>query len=112
MSVLGHPQETSNRYIYVYSVATTQNEILTSLERETGAKWKVDSTTTQEQVSEARKKLGAGDFSGAFALVRGTAFSDTPGLRADYTTEADVANDLLGLTTETVRDTVGRVTAE
>ncbi|KAE8383634.1 hypothetical protein BDV26DRAFT_93810 [Aspergillus bertholletiae] len=109
VSVLQHPQETSNKYLYIASVEATQNEILAALEEATGTKWPVKATTTEEQVDEGFKKLGAGDFSGALHLVRATCFGNTPGLQANYAKELVLANDLLGLKLESVRDTVKRV---
>ncbi|KAK7428250.1 hypothetical protein QQZ08_005147, partial [Neonectria magnoliae] len=109
VSVLEHPQETNNRYLYIYSVATSQSEILAALEEVSGAKWTRNATTTEEQVSEARKKLSAGDFKGALILVRATAFGNISGLRSDYTKEENLANEVLGLETETVQDVVKRV---
>jgi hypothetical protein len=107
--VLEHPKETSNRYLHVYSVETSQNEILTALEKSTAAKWTVSSTTTDEQVTEGRNKLGAGDFSGAFNLVRATVYGNTAGLRSDYTKVEGLANNILGLKTESVQETTDRV---
>lgn len=109
MSVLEHPQETSNRYLYVYSVETTQNEILKSLEKATGAKWLVHATSTDQEVAEAYEKLGAGDFSGGFTLVRATNFGNTDGLRLNYAKEENLANGILGLEVESVDETVKRV---
>lgn len=109
ISVLEHPRETSNQYLYVASVETTQNEIVTALEKVTGARWTIKSTTTDEQVSAAIEKLTAGDFSGAFALVRATCFGNTPGLCANYLKEQKLANDMLGLEMESVEDTIRRV---
>ena len=71
-----------------------------------GAKWTVNPTTTEEQVSGAAKKLGVGDFSGAFALVRAISFGNTPGLRANYAKDKSLANGMLGLKLDTVQDTV------
>lgn len=110
--MLQHPQGTSNKFLYVASVETTQNNILAALEKETGAKWTVNSTTTEEQVGGAVKKLGAGDFSGAFALVRATGFGNTPGLRANYAKDKTLANGMLGLKLDTVQDTVKRLVAK
>ncbi|KAJ5594300.1 uncharacterized protein N7459_000508 [Penicillium hispanicum] len=109
ISVLEHPQETSNRYLYVASVETTQQDILVALENATGAKWTVNETTTDSQVEEGQKKLQAGDFGGALILVRATVFSNTPGLRANYIKEEQFANSLLGLKIESIEDTVKRV---
>lgn len=112
VSVLQHPQETSNQYLYIASVETTQQEVLAALEETTGSKWTVVPTTTDAQVSEAVKKLTAGDFSGAFALVRASVFGNTAGLRANYAKEEKLANELLGLKLESVSDTVKRVVKE
>ncbi|KAL4732169.1 hypothetical protein ACLX1H_001177 [Fusarium chlamydosporum] len=49
VSVMEHPEETRNRYLHVYSVVTTQNEILHSLEEATGEDWAVDKTTTDAE---------------------------------------------------------------
>ena len=51
-SVLQHPQETSNRYLYIASLETAQNEILAVLEEATGTEWSVKATTTEEQVAQ------------------------------------------------------------
>ncbi|KAJ5668267.1 uncharacterized protein N7477_006837 [Penicillium maclennaniae] len=109
ISVLENPQATSNQYLYVASVETTQNEIVKTLEQVTGARWTIKSTTTNEQVSAAVEKLTAGDFSGALALVPATCFGNTPGLCANYVKEQKLANDMLGLEMESVQDTIMRV---
>ncbi|KAJ5114755.1 NmrA-like family protein [Penicillium alfredii] len=109
VSVLQHPQETSNKYLYVASVETTQKEILATLEEATGAKWTVKETTTDAEVSGGFKKLGAGDFSGAFALVRATGFGNTPGLHANYAKDESLANAVLGLSLESIQETIKRV---
>jgi hypothetical protein len=109
VSVLENPRETSNQYLYVASVETTQREIVTALEKVTGARWTIKDTTTDEQVSAAIKKLTAGDFSGAFTLVRATCFGNTPGLRANYVQEEKLANGMLGLEMESVMDTIKRL---
>jgi hypothetical protein len=72
----------------------------------------VTDTTTNAEVSEGVKKLGAGDFSGAIILVRGTSYADIPGLRANYATDEKLANSLLGLKPESVKETVKRVLAK
>ena len=107
--MLEHPQETSNKYLFVASVETTQREIIAALEKVTGAKWTTQDTTTDEQVSAAVKKLTAGDFSGALALVRATCFGNTPGLHASYLQDENFANELLGLEMESVEDTINRL---
>ncbi|CEI62538.1 hypothetical protein FVEN_g5080 [Fusarium venenatum] len=109
ISTLQHPEETRNRYLYVYSVVTTQNEILNSLEQATGEKWNVERTTTDAEVTEARKRLGAGDFSGGFILVHATTYGNTHGLRANYAEEESSGNRVLGLGTDSVDEIVRKM---
>ncbi|KAL1969783.1 hypothetical protein VTN77DRAFT_7292 [Rasamsonia byssochlamydoides] len=109
VSVLQQPSETANQYFYVASVVTSQEGILNALEEATATKWTVSYTSTEAQVSEARKRIGKGDSSAAYALVRATTFGNLDGLRADYTKEENLANDLLGLKLESVQETVQRV---
>lgn len=109
VSVLQNPEQTKNKYLHVASVETTQLEILVALEEATGSKWTVRETTTEAQLSKAGVKLTAGDFEGAFILVRATVFGDSPGLNSNYVKDIELANDILGLKLETVEETVRRV---
>ncbi|RAO73177.1 uncharacterized protein BHQ10_009189 [Talaromyces amestolkiae] len=109
VSVLKHPQETANKYLYVTSVEVTQNEILRALKEETDSKWKVIHTTSDAQKKEAFKRLSNGDFSGGLILVRGTSYANDPALHANYATDEKLSNDLLGLEPESVKQTIKRV---
>ncbi|KAL2867810.1 aromatic alcohol reductase [Aspergillus lucknowensis] len=109
VSVLQRPQATANQYLYISSVETSQNEILAALEQATSPSWTVTRTTTDAEVSEGTRKLGEGDFSGALALVRATSFGDLSGLGANYAKDRVLANELLGLKGESIRETVERV---
>lgn len=79
------------------------------MEEATSSKWTVTDTSTDCEISEAVKKLGVGDFSGAFTLVRGTSYTNTPGLRANYAKDEKLANGLLGLMKQSVKDSVIQV---
>ncbi|KAH9217034.1 NmrA-like family protein [Leptodontidium sp. 2 PMI_412] len=109
LAVLDRPEQTVNKNIYVASFETSQKEILAALEEATGDKWTVTDTTTTREVAEASEKLGKGDFSGAFTLVRATSFANIPGLRANYGRDEDLSNELLGLKFGSVKETVSRV---
>lgn len=111
-SVLVHPRETRNQFLFIASVETTQKDILAALEEESGVKWTVDETTTNIQVTEAVKRLSVGDFNGAFSLVRATVFGNTLGLHSNYAKEEKLANNTLGLQLESVNDVVKRVLNE
>ncbi|KAL7953615.1 NAD(P)-binding protein [Trichoderma compactum] len=108
-SVLKKPEETSNKYLFVSSVETTQNETLAALEEATNTKWTINTTTTEEQVNDAFQKLTSGDLNGAFALVRATSYRNTPGLKSNYAQDETLSNDLLGLKASSVAETVKRV---
>ncbi|KAJ5680895.1 hypothetical protein N7536_012034 [Penicillium majusculum] len=108
-SALVHPDETRNQFLFIASVETTQKDILAALEEESGVKWTVNETTTDIQVTVAVKKLAAGDFSGAFSLVRATVYGNTPSLHSNYAKEEKLGNNVLGLQFETVSDVVKRV---
>ncbi|KAL4783600.1 hypothetical protein BJX76DRAFT_368344 [Aspergillus varians] len=112
VSVLKHPQATANQYLYISSLETTQKEILAALEDATSSSWTVQKTTTVAEVSEANKKLQAGDFGGALALVRATIYGDVPGLASNYAKDRVLANSVLGLTKESVQETIQRVVGE
>ncbi|KAJ5210789.1 hypothetical protein N7491_010599 [Penicillium cf. griseofulvum] len=112
VSLLLHPHETRNQFLFIASIETTQKDILAALEKESGVKWTVNETTTNIQVNEAVNKLAAGDFNGAFALVRATVFGNIAGLHSNYAKEEKLANNVLGLHLETVSDVVKRVFKE
>lgn len=109
VSVLKHPQETINKYLYISSVEVSQQEILQTLEAVTASKWKVINTTSDAQTTEAFKRLRDGDFSGGLILVRATSYANDPTLHANYATDEELANDLLGLKPESVKQTIKRV---
>lgn len=112
VSVLRRPQATANQYLYISSVETSQKEILVALKNSTSSSWTVQNTTTAAEVSEATKKLQAGDFSGALALVRATIYGNIPGLRSNYAKERVLANGLLELKEESVQKTIQRVVSQ
>jgi hypothetical protein len=66
VAVLEHPEATANKNLYVTSVQTSQNDILSALEKTTGSKWTVTKATTEKEISERVEKLGKGDFTGPF----------------------------------------------
>lgn len=107
--LLRNPQEVQNRFIYVYSVATSQNEILSNLETATGANWDTHHVKWEDEIPAGRKKLEQGDQSGGFPLVLSQFYQS--GMGADYTNDVEAANALLELPTETVQEIVRKVLA-
>jgi len=113
VSILEHPTETANNYVYVSSVVPTQNEILHALEKSTSTKWTVTHTTSKEQVDGGVEALKNGNFAGAFSLVKASSWGNLPGLNVHFETDEKerLLNDVLGVKTETVQETVERVLA-
>lgn len=111
VGILAHPQETANKYLYVASVTTSQKEILESLEKQGGSQWSKTYVETEPTVASAKEKAGSGDMGAIFALVQASAFGNVPGIRANYELEEQLANDLLGLRSTNVEETIKNVLA-
>lgn len=86
----------ANRYIYVASFYTSQNEILASLEKATGNKWKTEHTTSAAELKKGQELLAKGDFSGFAPAICGVQYSGEDW--ADYGKKPyELWNDELGL---------------
>ena len=90
-------------------MATSQNEILASLEAETNSKWDTEHIKWEDEIPAARKKLEQGDPSGGVPLVLSYFYRE--GMGADYTTDVEAANALLEIPTETVTEIVRKALA-
>ncbi|EWC47841.1 hypothetical protein DRE_02723 [Drechslerella stenobrocha 248] len=111
VGVLSHPAETANKYVYVGSFTTTQNEILALLQSATGGDWTVERTTSGEKVDSGKANVVKRRDSAAIRpLVTAAMYHERGG--SDYEKEVGLSNDLLGLKVEetlekVVRDIVG-----
>lgn len=106
-SVLQHPAETANRYIYVQTAMGTQNDLLAALEKSTGKKWTVNKVSSAEARKEGGEKLSKGDMSGIVPSITGGIYSGEKGTNYDETRGLD--NDLLGLKQEPLEEVVDKV---
>lgn len=95
-----HPEETENKFIFIYSISTTQNEVLSVLEKVTRGKLQVENQKMEDIVRDGEDKLRRGDRSGAVALILSTMFQEGRG--SDFTKCTDTANGLLGLPEESL----------
>lgn len=93
--MLHNPEKVKNQYVYINSYLVTANEILASLEKATGEKWKVTEASTEKLGKQGGEKLGRGDYSGIGDLIVSVIFSDDP--RLDYAKQRGLHNDDLGL---------------
>jgi hypothetical protein len=106
--VLKHPEETANKYIQVASFVTTQNEVLSLLEEETGTKWTVEKKNTADNQKLADEKLAKGDYSAFGDYLKVVLFGDGRGASPK---ESELANKELGLPKEDLRATIKAVLA-
>jgi hypothetical protein len=97
VSILKHPAEAANKYLYVATVTTTQQAILKSLNAQTGAAWTVTNVQTDKQIAEGRALIAEGNFLGMYNLVKALFWGKCEGIRADYASEVKLGNSLLGV---------------
>ena len=90
-----NPEKVKNQYVYINSYLVTANEILASLEKATGDKWKVTEASTEKLGKQGGEKLSRGDYSGIGDLIVSVIFSDDE--RLDYAKQRGLHNDKLGL---------------
>lgn len=107
-SVLKHPEETANKYLQVASFVTTQNQVLSILEEETGTKWTVEKKNTADSQKLADEKLAKGDYSAFGDYLKVILFGDGKGTSPK---ESELANKELGLPKEDLLETVKAVLA-
>jgi hypothetical protein len=106
VAVLSKPEKTANQFIYIDSFTATQNEILAELEKATGEKWKVTESTTEEAKAEGQALFAKGDYSGLLLLLKAIFLGE--GYGSDFTKDAVLGNEGLGLPNQ---DLVSTVTA-
>ena len=110
MECLRHPAETANKFVYVSSIATTQNEIVAALEKAQGVTYEKSSKSSEARLQEAREALSKGDFSGAVNTVKTVCVGNVPGTNQHFeTTEKDrLFNDVLNIPRTSLEETVQR----
>jgi hypothetical protein len=109
VSILRHPSETANQYLYVSTITVSQNAILKSLQEQTEEKWTVEQVSTEGQVASGRRKVSEGDFTGMFALVQASGWGTVAGIRANYAVEEKLSNSLLEITGGSLDETIKSV---
>lgn len=104
MAVLSNPTTTANQYLYIDSFTASQNEILAELESATGEKWTVTESTTEAAVTEGQALFDKGDFAGLLLLLKANFLGE--GYGSDYTKDAKLSNEFLGLPNQDLASTV------
>lgn len=92
VSTLQRPAEAANKYLYIESANTTQNEILAELQKAMGKTWDLKNTTTETQVKSGKELMVKGDFSSMFALVLTTTYGELDGLDANFAKDESLEN--------------------
>ncbi|MCJ1462475.1 hypothetical protein MMC07_001077 [Pseudocyphellaria aurata] len=64
------PEKTANKYLYVGSFTISQNELLASFEKATGAQWEVTHLDAEIEKEIAVEKKSQGDYGGFVSLQR------------------------------------------
>ncbi|EXJ89938.1 hypothetical protein A1O3_03005 [Capronia epimyces CBS 606.96] len=117
--LLRKPDQVKNQYIHIYSVRTSQNQILAALEAVTAkvteaatttnsqSAWEVERVTMEDEIARGRKMMEDGNRLGAVPLILSYFFR--PGMGPDYSRDVEAANALLDLPTERIEDIVGEV---
>jgi len=110
LGVLRDPAATANKYLYVASVTTSQNEILASLEKATEKTWEVTKASTAAAGLEGGAKLAKGDFTGIRPVLHRLMYGGDAGGNFEETPEG-LANELLKLPKENLDDIIKDVLA-
>lgn len=101
------PEETANRYLFIDSFTVSQNEVLASFEKATGAKWAAEQVDAEEMKKAGLEKLSKGDFSGAMSLIR--YINCVTGHGGNYAEYETTANNLLSLPKESLDEAVAKI---
>lgn len=99
VSVLQKPEETKNRHVYVSSFAITGSQLLKAYEDILGGeKFKVTHASTEELEKNAKERLGKGDQTAVYDLIKVNIWRRGAG--CDYGASKELDNELLGLPKE------------
>lgn len=105
--LLRKPEYVKNRFVYIYSTRTTQNQVLAALESATSCKWDVHKLKWEDEIPAGRKLLKHGNRAGVVPLILSYFFQ--PGMGADFVNDLTPDNALLGLPTQSIQMIVQEV---
>jgi hypothetical protein len=104
-------EDSKNKYIYLASHTTTQNEVIAAAEKATGKTFEITKIDGAQRVAEGKDKLSKGDLLGIRYLIAGVAFSRIEGdALADYR-EFGIFNDKHGIKDVSVEEDVKKLVA-
>jgi hypothetical protein len=103
--------DSENKYVYLASHTTTQNEVVAAAEKATGKKFEITKVDGAQRVAEGKEKLAKGDLGGIRYLIPGVAFSRINGAAlADYR-EFGIFNEKHGIRDVPLEDDILKIAA-
>jgi nucleoside-diphosphate-sugar epimerase len=93
---LKNADATANKQVFLADFITTTRQIIASLEKQTGAKFKVEQKESGPEMKALRAKYDAGDFNATFPILAMTFGADVD-VGYDFENEQEVWNSRLGL---------------
>lgn len=97
VGILKNPLGTSNKYLQVATVITSQLAILQSLQEKSGSNWTAEEVETDKQVAKGREMVTGGDFTGMFILAQAASYGNVEGINM---AEGSTSNSVVGLPEE------------
>ncbi|KAH0494668.1 hypothetical protein TgHK011_008259 [Trichoderma gracile] len=83
-AILKKPEETANKYLSVFSFATTQNEVLKIFEEESGSKFQITHVKGGDLIKAANESVAKGDYPNSLIpYVQYTFLADESGVPVD-----------------------------
>ncbi|KAK6331555.1 hypothetical protein TWF718_002104 [Orbilia javanica] len=111
VGVLQNPGTTENKYVYVGSFTTSQNEILAALEAVSGESWTVEKANSTEKVEAGKEQvLRRRDSTAIRPLITAAMYHERSG--SDFESEIGLSNDTLGLAKEDLTTVIKQVFSE
>lgn len=107
VAVLRRPEATRNRMLFIQSFCVSQNEVLRSLERATGAKWDVEYVESEKFIREKKALADQGNKDAIEDLV-----FVLGAINGNWEQKPDFAMELLGLENEDLDTIVQQVVSE
>lgn len=107
VKVLQNEEIGHNKMLFVQSFCVSQLDVLASLEKATGDKWKVNWLNSEKFIKESKVKADAGDKEAVEDLVFALGAVD-----GDWENKDDFAMELLGLKNEELDEVVRRIVSE
>lgn len=103
---------TRNKYVYVNSFTTSQNQVLESLEKATGEKFQVTTGSSEELYQKGRSAFEGGSFHGRLDMIAAAFYQKGASLKlANYSASRGLWNERLGLAEESLTEVIQAIVA-